>query len=147
MQTNERRFGGSCGYLFTLNHQIMLKSYQSIYVTLYRWSFKNFGQGTLPQFKSLFNISFLLVVILTNVMLFTKLMIKAQWITLNATSFMVIMGGAFLFLLLNHFILLNNRWLKTVNMRLATVSKRNMNVFSILLLVNVICACSLCFIR
>jgi hypothetical protein len=125
----------------------MLKSYQSIYVTLYRWSFKNFGQGTLPQFKSLFNISFLLVVVLTNVMLFTKLMITAQWITLNATSFMVIMGGAFLFLLLNHFILLNNRWLKTVNMRLAAVSKRNMNVFSILLLVNVVCACSLCFIR
>jgi hypothetical protein len=125
----------------------MLKSYQSIYVTLYRWNFKNFGQGTLPQFKSLFNISFLLVVVLTNVMLFTKLMITAQWITLNATSFMVIMGGAFLFLLLNHFILLNNRWLKTVNMRLATVSKRNMNVFSVLLLVNVLCACSLCFIR
>ena len=146
MQTNELG-SGLLRYPFTLNYQIMLKSYQSIYVTLYRWSFKNFGQGTLPQFKSLFNISFLLVVILTNVMLFTKLMIKAQWITLNATSFMVIMGGAFLFLLLNHFILLNNRWLKTVNMRLATVSKRNMNVFSILLLINVLCACSLCFIR
>lgn len=126
----------------------MLKSYQSIYVSLYRWSFKNFGQGnTLPQFKSLFNVSFLLVIILTNVMLFTKLMIKAQWITLNATSFMIIMGGALFFLLVNHFILLNNRLLKTVNMRLATVSKRNMNVFSIILLVNVLCACSLCFIR
>ena len=126
----------------------MLKSYQSIYVSLYRWSFKNFGQGNaLPQFKSLFNVSFLLVIILTNVMLFTKLMIKAQWITLNATSFMIIMGGALFFLLVNHFILLNNRLLKTVNMRLATVSKRNMNVFSIILLVNVLCACSLCFIR
>ncbi|MDB5061795.1 MAG: hypothetical protein JWP67_1638, partial [Mucilaginibacter sp.] len=39
----------------------MLKTYQSIYVQVYRWSFKNFGQGkSLPQFKSMFNVSFLL---------------------------------------------------------------------------------------
>ena len=147
MQTSQKVAGVICSIRLPLNHSVMLKSYQSIYVSVYRWSFKNFGQGTLPQFKSLFNISFLLVVILTNVMLLTKLMIKAQWITLNATSFMMIMGGAVFFLLLNHFILLNNRWLKAVNMRLATVSKRNMNVFSVVLLVNVLCACSLCFIR
>jgi hypothetical protein len=125
----------------------MLKAYQSIYVSVYRWSFKNFGQGALPQFKSLFNVSFLLVVVLTNVMLLTKLMIKAQWITLNSTSFLIIMGGAMFFLLLNHLIFLNNRWFKKVNMQLATISRKNLNMFTIVLLVNVVFACSLCFIR
>ncbi|MFA6083304.1 hypothetical protein [Mucilaginibacter sp.] len=125
----------------------MLKTYQSIYVQVYRWSFKNFGQGkSLPQFKSMFNVSFLLVVLLANAMLFTKLMIKAQWVSLNAFSYLAIMCGAVFFLLLSHFILLNNRWLKNINMQLATVSKRNMNMFSFLLLVNVVFACSLCFI-
>jgi hypothetical protein len=125
----------------------MLKAYQSIYVSVYRWSFKNFGQGALPQFKSLFNVSFLLVVVLTNVMLLTKLMIKAQWITLNSTSFLIITGGAIFFLLLNHLIFLNNRWFKKVNMQLATISRKNLNMFTIVLLVNVVFACSLCFIR
>jgi hypothetical protein len=125
----------------------MLKAYQSIYVSVYRWSFKNFGQGALPQFKSLFNVSFLLVVVLTNVMLLTKLMIKAQWITLNSTSFLIIMGGTMFFLLLNHLIFLNNRWFKKVNMQLATISRKNLNMFTIVLLVNVVFACSLCFIR
>jgi len=125
----------------------MLKAYQSIYVSVYRWSFKNFGQGALPQFKSLFNVSFLLVVALTNVMLLTKLMIKAQWITLNATSLLIITGGAMFFLLLNHLIFLNNRWFKKVNMQLATISRKNLNMFTIMLLVNVVFACSLCFIR
>jgi hypothetical protein len=125
----------------------MLKAYQSIYVSVYRWSFKNFGQGALPQFKSLFNVSFLLVVALTNVMLLTKLMIKAQWITLNATSFLIITGGTMFFLLLNHLIFLNNRWFKKVNMQLATISRKNLNMFTIVLLVNVVFACSLCFIR
>jgi hypothetical protein len=125
----------------------MLKAYQSIYVSVYRWSFKNFGQGALPQFKSLFSVSFLLVVVLTNVMLLTKLMIKAQWITLNSTSFLIITGGAIFFLLLNHLIFLNNRWFKKVNMQLATISRKNLNMFTIVLLVNVVFACSLCFIR
>ena len=124
----------------------MLKSYQSIYVPVYRWSFKNFGQGRLPQFKSLFNVSFLLVIVLTNVMLFTKLMIKVQWVTLNTGTCMAIMGGAMFFLLLNHLIFLNNRWFKTVNMQLASISHKNLNKFSILLLINVMFACSLFFI-
>jgi hypothetical protein len=94
----------------------------------------------------MFNVSFLLVVLLANAMLFTKLMIKAQWVSLNAFSYLAIMCGAVFFLLLSHFILLNNRWLKNINMQLATVSKRNMNMFSFLLLVNVVFACSLCFI-
>jgi hypothetical protein len=124
----------------------MLKSYQSIYVSVYRWSFKNFGQGSLPQFKSLFNVNFLLVIVLTNAMLLTKLMIKAQWVTLNAGTCMAIMGGAIFFLLLNHLIFLNNRWLKTFNVQLARISHKNLNKFSILLLINVVFACSLFFI-
>lgn len=125
----------------------MLKSSQSLYVLVYRWSFKNFGQGkSLPQFKSMFNVSFLLVVLLANAMLFTKLMIKAHWIKMDEYSYLAIICGAVMFMLLNHFVLLNNRWLKSINAKLATVSKRNMNMFTILLLVNVVFACSLCFI-
>ncbi|MGY4539791.1 hypothetical protein ACVW0P_004231 [Mucilaginibacter sp. UYNi724] len=125
----------------------MAKAYQSIYVMFYRWSFKNFGQGSLPQFKSLFNVSFLLIVVLTNAMLFTKLMVKANLLTLNTSSYVAILFGAVGFLLINHFILLNNRMFKRLNMRLATISAHNKNMFSVVLLVNVVFACSLCFIR
>ncbi|WP_299462654.1 hypothetical protein [Mucilaginibacter sp.] len=125
----------------------MTKAYQSIYVTFYRWSFKNFGQGKLPQFKSLFNVSFLLVVVLTNAMLLTKLMVKAQWLKLDMSAYVVILFGAVFFLLINHFILLNNRMFKQLNARLATISVHNKNLFSVVLLVNVLFACGLCFIR
>jgi divalent metal cation (Fe/Co/Zn/Cd) transporter len=125
----------------------MTKAYQSIYVMFYRWSFKNFGQGKLPQFKSLFNVSFLLVVVLTNAMLLTKLMVKAQWLKLDMSAYVVILFGAVFFLLINHFILLNNRMFKQLNTRLATISVHNKNLFSVVLLVNVLFACGLCFIR
>ncbi|RYU89250.1 hypothetical protein EWM62_12995 [Mucilaginibacter terrigena] len=125
----------------------MTKAFQSIYVKFYRWGFKNFGQGTLPQFKSLFNVSFLLVVVLTNAMLFTELLVKAKWLTLNLSSYVAIMFGAVGFLLINHFILLNNRMFKQLNARLATISVHNKNLFSVVLLVNVLFACGLCFIR
>jgi divalent metal cation (Fe/Co/Zn/Cd) transporter len=125
----------------------MTKAYQSIYVKFCRWSFKNFGQGKLPQFKSMFNVSFLLVVALTNAMLFTKLMVKANWMQLNLTAYTAILFGAVGFLLINHFILLNNRIVKNLNVRLATISHHNKNLFSVILLVNVLFACSLCFIR
>ena len=125
----------------------MTKAYQSIYVIFYRWSFKNFGQGKLPQFKSLFNVSFLLVVVLTNAMLLTKLMVKAQWLKLDMAAYVAILFGAVFFLLINHFILLNNRMFKQLNSRLATISVHNKNLFSVVLLVNVLFACGLCFIR
>jgi len=124
----------------------MTKAYQSVYVMLYRWSFKNFGQGTLPQFKSLFNVSFLLVVVLTNAMLFTKLMVNANWLQVNMTTYLTVLFGAVGFLLVNHFILLNNRMFKKLNARLATISTHNKNLFSVVLLVNVLFACGLCFI-
>jgi hypothetical protein len=125
----------------------MTKAYQSIYVMFYRWSFKNFGQGKLPQFKSLFNVSFLLVVVLTNAMILTKLMVKAQWLKLDMSAYVAILFGAVFFLLINHFILLNNRMFKQLNVRLATISVHNKNLFSVVLLVNVLFACGLCFIR
>ncbi|MBD1385573.1 hypothetical protein IDJ75_09820 [Mucilaginibacter rigui] len=125
----------------------MTKAYQSIYVKFCRWSFKNFGQGTLPQFKSLFNVSFLLVVVLTNAMLLTKLMVNANWLKVDMTAYVAILFGAVGFLLINHFILLNNRMFKKLNTRLATISVHNKNLFSVVLLVNVIFACGLCFIR
>ena len=109
----------------------MTKAYQSIYVMFYRWSFKNFGQGKLPQFKSLFNVSFLLVVVLTNAMLLTKLMVKAQWLKLDMSAYVAILFGAVFFLLINHFILLNNRMFKQLNTRLATISVHNKNLCSV----------------
>lgn len=124
----------------------MSKAYQSIYVSLYRWNFKNFGQGSLPQFKSLFNASFLLVVVLTNVLLYTKLMIKAQWITLNAYSCLAIVGGAVLFLMLNHLLLLNNKWFRGINAKLDAMKRRNLNLWTLVLLANVFIACGLFFI-
>ncbi|MFD0766416.1 hypothetical protein ACFQZI_16255 [Mucilaginibacter lutimaris] len=125
----------------------MAKAYQSIYVMFYRWSFKNFGQGSLPQFKSLFNVSFLLVVVLTNAMLFTKLMVNTNLLTINMSAYVAILFGAMGFLIINHFILLNNRVFKRLNMRLATIGAHNKNLFSVVLLVNVLFACGLCFIR
>src|SRR6478736_6253271 len=108
----------------------MTKAYQSIYVAFYRWSFKNFGQGSLPQFKSLFNVSFLLVVVLTNAMLFTKLMVNTNLLTINMSAYVAILFGAVGFLIINHFILLNNRVFKRLNMRLATIGAHNKNLFS-----------------
>ena len=125
----------------------MTRTYQSIYLKFCRWSFKNFGQGKLPQFKSMFNVSFLLVVVLTNAMLFTKLMVKANWLQINMATYVAVLFGAVGFLLINHFILLNNRLVKSLNVRLATISHHNKNLFSVILLVNVLLACSLCFIR
>ena len=71
----------------------MLKLSKSIYVTAYRWSFKNFGQGELPRFKSLFNVSFLLVVLLTNAMLLAQVILKSRLFMMNGYS--VGIGNAF----------------------------------------------------
>jgi len=120
----------------------MLKLSKSIYVTVYRWSFKNFGQGELPRFKSLFNVSFLLVVLLTNAMLLAQVILKSQLFIANGYSVGVLMllGTAFM-LLISHLVFLNNRWLKSLNYRLAILSRRNLNTWSVVVLVNVIIVC------
>jgi hypothetical protein len=119
----------------------MSRSYQSIYVPVHRWSFKNFGQGRLPQFKSLFNVSFLLIIILTNAALLTQLLIKSKILAVNEFSATAILLVAIVFMLFNHLILLNNKWLKALNDKMAQLSRRNLNTYSIILLINVIITC------
>ena len=119
----------------------MKKSFQILYVTLYRWNFKNFGPGRLPVFKSLFNVSFLLVILLANALFVTALMVKLHWITPNSVFANAVLAGAVIFMLINHLILLNNSWLKRLNYRLAAISKHNLNGWAVLLLVNVIISC------
>lgn len=120
----------------------MLKFSKSIYVTVYRWSFKNFGSGDLPRFKSMFNVSFLLIIMLTSAMLVTQVMLRSQMFAASgyAVGTIMLMGAVF-FLLLSHMIFLNNRWLKKLNYRLATLSRHNPNTWSVVLLVNVIMIC------
>ena len=120
----------------------MLKLSKSIYVIAYRWSFKNFGQGELPRFKSLFNVSFLLVVLLTNAMLLAQVILKSQLFIANGygVGVLMLLGTAFM-LLISHLVFLNNRWLKSLNYRLAILSRHNLNTWSVVVLVNVIIIC------
>jgi len=120
----------------------MLKLSKSIYVTAYRWSFKNFGLGELPRFKSLFNVSFLLVIVLTAVTLSEQVMLRSALFATNGymVGTVMLMGTVF-FLLLSHLVFLNNRWLKKLNYRLASLSRHNLNTWSVVLLVNVIIVC------
>jgi hypothetical protein len=120
----------------------MLKLSKSIYVTVYRWSFKNFGSGDLPRFKSLFNVSFLLIILLTSAMLLAQVMLRSQMFAASGYAVGTIMlVGAVFFLLLSHMIFLNNKWLKKLNYRLATLSRHNLNTWSVVVLVNVIMIC------
>jgi hypothetical protein len=120
----------------------MLKFSKSIYVTVYRWSFKNFGSGDLPRFKSMFNVSFLLVIVLTSAMLIAQVMLRSQMFAASgyAAGIIMLMGAVF-FLLLSHMIFLNNKWLKKLNYRLAILSRHNPNKWSVVVLVNVIMIC------
>lgn len=119
----------------------MFKSYQSIYVTSYRWMFRNFGQGKLPQFKSLFNVSFLLIILLTTALLLAQFMLKSKSFAAGTGTNTGILLGAVFFLLLNHLVLLNNRWLKRLNHHLANLSRHNLNTWSVVVLINVIIIC------
>jgi len=120
----------------------MIRTYQSIYVASYRWIFRNFGQGKLPQFKSLFNVSFLLIIALTTAMLLAQLVLRSGWIAAGMGVNSVILLGAVFFMMANYLVLLNNRWMKRVNDNLAHISKHNMNALSIIVLINVIIICS-----
>lgn len=120
----------------------MIRSFQSIYVTSYRWIFRNFSQGELPKFKSLFNVSFLLIIALTAAMLLAQFVLRSGWIEAGTGIDTIILFGATFFLLLNYLVLLNNRWLKKLNYNLAHISKHNINTMSIIVLINVIIICS-----
>lgn len=120
----------------------MSRTYQSIYVASYRWIFRNFGQGKSLHFKSLFNVSFLLIVALTTAMLLGQLILRSQWIAAGPVMDLVILFGAAFFMLFNYMVLLNNRWLTRLNIRLAHVGGHNLNRISVIVLVNVIIICS-----
>jgi hypothetical protein len=120
----------------------MLNLSKSIYVTVYRWSFKNFGQGELPRFKSLFNVSFLLVVLLTTTMLSMQIILRSQMFLVNGyTAGTVMLLVTAFFLLLSHLVFLNNKRLKKLNYQLALLSRHNLNTWSVVVLVNVIIIC------
>lgn len=119
----------------------MFKTYQSIYVTSYRWIFRNFGQGKLPRSKSLFNVSFLLIIMLTTALLLAQFMLKSQSFAAGIGTDVAILSVTVFFLLLNHLVFLNNRWLKKLNYRLANLSRHNLNTWSVVVLVNVIIIC------
>ena len=119
----------------------MLKSYQSVYVISHRWMFKNFGQGKLPLSKSLFNISFLLVVLLTATLLCMQLALKMGLIRVNVYSVVTIMLGTLFFVFLNHLIFLNNKWVSRLNGRMKLLGRHNLNTWTVVLLINVILIC------
>lgn len=119
----------------------MLKSCQSIYVSLYRWTFKNFGQGDQPRFKSMFNVSFLLIIALTFLLLTIQLMLRSQLMEITPATETTLLFGATFFLLINHFMFLNNKWFKGINARMRLLSRHNPNRWSVVVLVNVILIC------
>ena len=119
----------------------MLKSYQSIYVTFYRWTFKNFGLGKLPQFKSLFNVSFLLVVVLTAVLLLTQMLIRSGLMAVNVYTVAAIAAGALFFIFLNQLVFLNNKRLKNLNMLMVRLGRHNLNTWTVVILINVNVIC------
>jgi hypothetical protein len=115
--------------------------YKSMYVNFYRWSFKNFGQHNLPRFNSLFGVSFLMIILLTNLMLIAQLCLKSGWFNVNVTSGTFILLGAVGALLLNYFILLNNRRFSRLNAAFEKMSKHHENIWSIMVLTCVIASC------
>lgn len=119
----------------------MLHAFQSIYVSFYRWTFKNFGQGDQPRIKSLFNVSFLLIIALTFLLLIIQLMLRSQMITATPLTGTVLVFGATFLLLINHLMFLNNKWFKNINARMRLLGRRNPNTWSVVVLVNVILIC------
>ena len=119
----------------------MINSYQSLYVALHRWIFKNIVQGKLPQNKSLFNVSFLLIVVLAYVLLAMQFMVSSHLVHLNTEVALYMLLGTAFFMCINYLVLLNNKWLKSLNERMAVMSRHNKNVWSVVLLLNVIAVC------
>jgi len=121
----------------------MINQYQHAYLAMHRWIIKNFGGGKLPEPKSLFNTSFLLIIVLTGVLLAAQFMAKSQLVHMNHTLATCILVGMVFFTLLNYYVLLNNKWMESVNNRLALLSRRNKNIWSVVLLINVVAICVL----
>jgi hypothetical protein len=114
---------------------------KSIYVTAYRWSAKNFGQGGLPKFNSLFGVSFLFVLMLTNLLVVTQLCLNQKWFNINEVTGTLMVLGATGVMLLNYFILLNNGRFKKWNLAFEKMSKNNQKVWSVGLMAYAVVSC------
>jgi hypothetical protein len=119
----------------------MQRYYQSIFVTLYRWNVKNFGHGSLPQVKTLFNVSFLLVIFLTDLLVLAELIIKKHLFNLNVNSGLLFLLATVSLLVMNHLIFMNNKWFDKLNNQLVKLGRHNQNIWSVIVLANVIIAC------
>ncbi|MGN8067988.1 hypothetical protein [Mucilaginibacter sp. SG564] len=117
------------------------KFYKSMYVSFYRWSFKNFGQGSLPRFNSLFGLNFLLIVLLTTLLLIAQICLKSSWFNVNPMAGTYIMLGAVGALLLNYFVLLNNKRFNKLNIAFEKISKHHQKMWSVMILACVIASC------
>jgi len=121
----------------------MLKSCQSIYVTVYRWTFRNFGQGKAPQSKTLFNASFLLIVVLTVSLLAIDLLLHSGIIAANSLADIAILLAMVALLFVNHLLFLNNRFVRKVDARLTIMSRHHRNLLGLVVLVHVIVICGI----
>jgi hypothetical protein len=121
----------------------MLKSCQSIYVTVHRWTFRNFGQGKAPQSKALFNASFVLIVLLTGMLLAIDALLHSGIIAANSLTDTAILLAMVTLLFVNHLLFLNNRLLRKVDERLTIMSRHNRNVLALVVLAHVIVICGI----
>lgn len=120
----------------------MFKSYQSIYVTVHRWTFRNFGQGKASH-KTLFNASFLLIVLLTVILLAIDLLLHSGLVAANSLTDTAILVAMVTLLFVNHLLFLNNRFLRKVDERLTIMSRHNRNLLGIVVLAHVIVICAI----
>jgi len=98
--------------------------------------------GQTAQFKSLFNVSFLLIITLTCALLVMQGLLRAHALVASPLTDISILLGAVFFLLINHLMFLNNRWLKRINARMNLLSRHNPNTWSVVILINVIIICA-----
>jgi hypothetical protein len=121
----------------------MSNTYQDLYIAARRWSYRNFGRGNQLKFKSLFNASFFLIMLLTLGMLVTQVVIKLHMVRLTYYFALFVLFAEVFFMLLNYFMLLNNDQFKRINDKMSVVGKHNLNGWSVVLLVNVIITCGI----
>jgi hypothetical protein len=114
-----------------------------MYVTFYRWTFKNFGLRRAPQSRTLFNASFLLIVTLTTILLAIDLLMHSGIILANSLTDTAILLAMVALLFVNHLVFLNNRLLTRVDERLAIMSRHSRNVLTFVVLIHVIVICGI----
>jgi hypothetical protein len=89
----------------------------------------------------MFNVSFLLIVVLTAALLLSQVALRSGLFAISIYGNTAIMLGAVFFIFLNHLIFLNNKWLRKINARMLVLSRHNLNVLSFVVLIHVILVC------